>query len=302
MPRQKPYIQTFREGLSTTGKEDGLPLPRWPVFANIRTNEGPAQRRQGIQIVDSLTDPSTALDFASGSSHHIVIPQVDEIQQLGKRWTCEYLVNPDGVSGTQVIHSFAHATQWPIHVYLNADVVTAKVTDTADTVVTLTSSAVTATKLAISVIRNGTALSLWVNGVEEDTDTMADLNCKAPGGDMYLGRDSSGNYFDGLFDFARALSVPLTNQAEGQMRLVDPRARVVLWDYTGEIAESTTKRVDDRSLNGNHGAFVGTAATGTAQSFQVTPIRGIHGYVDNQNESRLAVIAGRKMYVSSVGL
>lgn len=300
MSRAKRYTQTFHEGLQTTGEEDGLRLPRFTVFQDVNVSAGPAARRKGIQLVDTAPSPHTALDLAAASSHHVLIPAYANVQTLGKRWTLEYLVNPDGVSGTQVIHGFAHATDWPIRVYLDDAVVTVDVTDSAGTVVTLTSSAVTAIKLAIMVVRSGTALSLWVNGVLEDSDTMADLACKAPGGDMYFFRDNTGNYYDGLGDFARAQSVVLTSQREGLMRAVDPRVGHVLWDYVFEIAEATTKRVDDRSSHGNHGVFVGTPATGAAQTVQVTPINLIHDYLDERNRSRLAVLAGAKMHLAEI--
>lgn len=302
MSKRKVYTGDFSEGLNTTGKEDGLRIRRWPVFANIRLNEGPAQRRKGIQFIDQCSDPSTALDFQdTGSTDHVAVPKVADIHTLKKRWTCVYLVNPDGVSGTQTIHGFNHATDWPINVYLDDDTLTAKVTDSAGTVVTLTHT-VTAIKLVISVIRDGTSLSLWVNGAEVDTDTMADLDCKEPGGDMYFGRDASGDYFDGLFDNAHAFSVALTNQREAQMRLVDPRVDSVLWDYPMEIADTTTRRVDDRSLNGVHGQYVGVVVTGTAQSFQVTPVNAIHDWTDNKNRQRLAVLAGAEMFLGEVRL
>lgn len=302
MPRRKIYTQTFQEGLSTTGLEDGLRLPRWSVFQNIRLNEGPAKRRLGTQLIDSVASPHTALDMASGSSHHVVVPQYDTVMALKKRWTLGYLFNPDGVVGTQVIHGFAHAADFPIRTYLDGSTLTVDVVDSAGTTVTMTAAGMTAAKTVVDVIRSGTALSLWVNGALADFDMMADLDCKAPGGDMYFGRDNSGNYFDGLLDFARALSVTLSNQAESQMRLVDPRADVVLWDYPFEIAEATTKRVNDRSSHGNHGAFVGTPATGTAQTIQVTPVNLIHPYLDEKNRNRVGIIAGAETLLGEVNV
>jgi len=302
MARRKVYTQTFQEGLNTTGLEDGLRLPRWSVFQNIRVNEGPAKRRKGIQRIDTVVSPHTALDLTAASSHEIQIPNYAGPQALKKRWSLEYLYNPDGVSGTQYIHAWA-ANADPVKVYLNGDTLTAVVKDTGDTEVTLTAASQTATKTVATLIRDGTALSLWVNGALADSDTMADLDCKVPSGDMYFGSDgASGNFYDGLLDYARAFNYPLTNQRESLMRLVDPRADTVLWDYVFEIAEATTKRVDDRSSFGNHGVFVGTAATGTAQTVQVTPVNLLHPYRDSKSRNRLAVIAGSEVHLAEVGI
>ena len=82
MPRRKVYTQTFQEGLSTTGLEDGLRLPRWSVFQNIRLSEGPAKRRLGTQLIDSTSSPHTALDLTAASSHRILVPQYDTAMAL----------------------------------------------------------------------------------------------------------------------------------------------------------------------------------------------------------------------------
>lgn len=300
--RRKVYTQTFVEGLQTTGLEDGLRLPRFSTFQNVRTDQGAAKRRRGIQRVTGASDPSTALDLDSGSSHHILIPNGTAWAAMGKRWTLEFLVQPSGVSGTQYILGASGASP-PVEIYLDDDVVTAVVLDSDSASTTLTSSAVTAERLAIQLVRDGTSLTLRVNGAVEDTDTMADKDCKTTGANMFLGRDSGGGYFDGVYDFARALAVALPDQRDGMLRLHDPRVRgYVLWDYVCEIAEATTKRVNDRGPFGNHGGFVGTPATASALSHQVTPVGLIKDYVDYQNRRRLAVIAGSEIHLAEIGV
>lgn len=292
-------------GLSTTGNEDGLEQPRLVQAQNLRFVEGMAKRRKGMYRIlrSSPSNPTNTAADLNGTTQWATIPLVATIHTLKRLWTFEALVNPDSfATNAKTILGVAHATNYSLRVYFKTDgKLEAKVQDSAATVTTLTSSTTfsTGTTYAIQVVRDGTALTMRVNGATEATGTMADLDCLLPGGDIYLGRDNTTNAFDGKYDFARMEQVAKPDQRYGKHRHHDPRNLVVLFDYPMENQSAAgTERIDDRSRFENHGAFAGsvTTASGNVLSVKNDVTHGIATWIDTDSKVRAWVGMGKSVW------
>lgn len=287
-------------GLQTTGLENGLPLPAMAEWQNWRAGRGTCQLRPGFQHVDRIANGHTVLTL-DGTTQNVTIPYNALIHNLKRVWTIEALANPAALTTTRTVLGVAHATDYSciIHV-LAAGNVEAKVQDSAATVTTLTSTSTYAigTNLAIQVVRLGTALTLRVNGATEDTDTMADLDCKAPGGDLYIGRNNTFLGWQGVIDYVRCLDVARADQAYGKMRLTDPGALYVRWDYPVESEDTT--RCLDRSRFENHGTIVGAPASGTPLCTQTMFGTGIETWLDADGKQRVFIGGERHVYMQEM--
>lgn len=290
----------FDGGQQDTAAEDGLELPLCRLVQNFRIGEGVAKRRKGMQRFAraSLTNSAPNLD---GSTDYYTVNLDTRVHTLKKAWTFEALVKPDTFTVQRPIWDVAHAADYSLRVYVTtAGKVEAKVQDSAATVTTLTSATTysTSTTLAIQVVRDGTALTLRVNGATEDSHTMADLNCLAPGGRLYIGRDNSANLWDGVIDFVRCLGVVLPDQRYGMIRWPYPRAEAVLWDYEMEEENSATDRCNDRSRFENHATSTSDPSYSTANALcaQSQPVFCIAPFVNNDAKQFLLSSAGNYLY------
>lgn len=294
------YTWPHLGGLSTTGLEDGLEQPRLTQFQNFRVDQGVAKRRGGTARLARASTSQYLIYDLDGSADYVQVPLVASIHTLKKLWTWETLAVADSyATNNKTLFGVAHATDYSLIAYfvVTTGAIEAKVQDSAGTVVTLTSGNTysTGTVCAVQVVRDGTSLKLRVNGVLEDSDTMADLDCKAPGGDLYIGRNNTFTGFDGRIAYNRCEQVAKVDQRMGLHRLHDPRNPIVLWDYLMfSDATGGTERVDDRSRNENHGTAVslGSAAT-TCLTVPTQPCTGIAAWTDAQASQRLFIGAGR---------
>ena len=302
--KDRPYIWPFTSGLQTTGLEDGLPLPAFSTFQNVRVDRGVAARRKGVQRVDRAVNGATvytskAFDL-NGTNQYVEIPLNAVVHDMKRTWTLSALCKPDSLAAQNTILGVAHAANYGARLYVTtAGKVEAKVQDSAATVTTLTSTTTYSAndQLAISVVRSQTSLTLLVNGATEDTDTMADLDGLTPGGSLYLGRDNAGAYFNGILDNVRLLSIAQTDQAYGKMRLPDSRLRFVLMDYAVQESVSGTARVDDRSRFENHGTHYNTPTEVDALCVQDLPVTAIATWLDSDAKERLLFGAGGSLYL-----
>lgn len=287
------YVLPLSTGLRDAGGEDGLELPSWYRFQNWRpAADGSISRRKGCARRSRVTHNNTAFDF-DGSTNYLTINLDTRVHTLKRVWTFEALCKPDGFAAQRPIWDVDHAADYSLRVYFTtAGKVEAKVQDSAGTVVTLTSATTysAGTKCAIQVVRSGTTVTLRVNGATEDTDTVADLDGKAPGGNMYVGEDDSGNEFDGVMDFVRCLSVALPDQRLGYCRFPYPLDGAVLWDY--EMEAEVSARCNDRSRFGNHAVIAGTMSTGTALCEVSMPVFGMTSWTDRDTKARAFFAAG----------
>ena len=131
---------------------------------------------------------------------------------------------------------------------------------------------------------------------------MADLDCKAPGGNMTLGAANGAEFFDGKYEYAWATNTADTYLGDIFLRPLDPRAENVLWCYVLESMESTTLRVDDDSRFDNHGAYTSGVSTATTIARQTMPVTALMPYTDKSAKPRLVVVAGPTMRLAEIGL
>lgn len=294
----------FDGGQQDTANEDGLELPLCRVFQNFRVGEGVAKRRKGCHRFTRATNTNTA-PLLDGTNDWLTIP-LHSVHTLKKEWTFEALVRTDDLGDQRTVYGVAHATDYSLMVYITAgNKVEAKVQDSAGTVVTLTSASSLSAgqRLAIQVVRNGTSLTLRVNGVTEDSETMADLDCKTPGGNLYIGRNNTLTAWLGSIDFVRCLGLVLPDQRYGRQRFPYPRAEPVLWNYDME-AQGTNDRVNDLSRFENHGTLSGLVGgdftSGDVLCVQSTPVFGMALWTDNDSKRRVFVAAGNNYYPSEL--
>ena len=250
-----------------------------------------------------VAQAGTCFDL-NGTTQIVTIPVNTTIQTLRRKWRIDFLVQPDTVAAARTLLGFAHATDWPVQVQFTSSAkVEVKVTDSAGTVVTMTGTTtlVGTTKYGVSVVRDGTALTVYLDGVSEVTGTMADLDCKAPGGNMYLGRNNTGEFFDGKYEFCAAYNAADSYMGDVFLRPLDPKADHVLWSYVCEDMESTTHRVDDDSRFGNHGAVTAGTSTATSIARQTMPVTMIAPYVDKNAKQRIVIGAGTTLRLAEIG-
>lgn len=305
MSKGTAYTWPQLGGLSTTGNEDGLEQPRFTQFQNLRVSDGTAKRRKGMVRVARVTTTGEACNL-DGTDDAFTIPLNATVHTLKRLWTLEALVKADSfATNAKTIFGVAHAANYSIKVYFTtAGLLEVKVQDSAAAVTTLTSATTfsTGTAYAVQVVRDGTALTLRVNGTSEATGTMADLDCLLPGGNLYIGRDNAGNYFDGIIDFVRCEAVAKTDQRYGFTRHPYPKVGTMLWDYLTWCTGASADHLIDRSRNNLHAAMAGTAtsASGNVLSVQSDPIYGIAEWMDANTRRRLFVASGAALYLPTL--
>ena len=299
----KLKVQELRldAGLQDSWQEDGAPFPFLQECKNARFNRGPLSRRLGYRRVARVTNENNCYDL-DGSTQYGTVPYIAGLHELKRRWTLEALVRPDSfATNAKTILGVAHASDYSVKAYFTtAGKFEAKVQDSAGTVTTLTSATTfsTGTIYALQVVRDGTSLYMRVNGATEDSDTMADLDGKAPGGSLLIGADNGpGNYFDGAFEFVRLFNTARADQRFGRMRLVYPRSPDVVFDYVLEDHLPSASLIFDRSSMENHAAVAGAPSETTSIAVQTAPVFGIHAWTDSTGRSRMMVKAGREVYL-----
>ena len=294
--KRRIYQFNFRGGLQTTKTATGLDHHFHNVFQNVRVRGDTAKRRKGYVRVAAATQANTAMDLDSAASEYVEV-QKTSLHTLKKYWTAQLLYQPDSVTGTRVLVGWGHASDYPLKLWQDGTTLKADVIDSADATVTLTSSTTLQvdTTYAVQVKRSGTAIALRLDNVEEDTDTVADLDGKAPGGNLYFGRDNTGNYYDGTIDHFTLFDRARTDHADGWKRFADPRAEYVIADYHGE--QNADSIVLDRSRYENHGEPKNTPTFGTtALCVPYEPVQAIFPFRDRNNDKRVATMIGGSMY------
>jgi hypothetical protein len=290
-------------GLETSGDEGGG--LRLIERQNLRSDKIGLRRRGGHRLVARAVNENGCYDL-DGSTQYATILRDTRVHTLKRQWTFEALVHADSfATNEKTIYGVAHAADYSLLVYFTtAGVLTAKIQDSAGTVVTLTSSALSiATSYGIQVVRDGTSLLLRIDGTTADSDTMADLDCKAPGGSLYIGRNNTTNAFDGRIQYVRGFSTARADMSFSRLLLPQPRADDVLFDYVMEaVATGGTAYVEDRSRFENHGTLTGAPVEIASICNQTAPVSGIASWVDENAKHMLQVLAGREAYLQAMSL
>lgn len=304
--RRKIDTHTFLRGLETSGLEDGLELPAWSKFQNIRLGAGAASRRNGMVRVASAAYAHTALDF-DGTNDYAWAPLDADTQTPGRHWAVECLIEPDSITGTQMLVSWDHASDYPFKLWLNAAQPTLTYQQSDGTVASVGAGTVAiGTKHAIMAVRRPSVsydkaaddIQLWVDGSLVNTVTNVTFALKAPaGGPLFAVDNGYKDFFDGTMDYARYLSTWREDQEFSFMRLPSPKAAYVVYDYPMEQANATTLRMNDRSRHRNHATLVHAPASVTGLCVQTTPVSLLSQRIDNKSRPRLDVVIGDRIYL-----
>lgn len=280
-------------GLNTKAEEEALPLEYAADMQNLRMESGRLKPRRGRDRILRGADNMAALD-CNGTNQGVLVSTPTAAWTLKREWTFRVVIEPDTVSGTQYLIGWSNTTR-PFILWLNGSTLTWTVVDTADATTTLTATGLTATKTAIQLQRVGTALTLYVDGVSKDTDTMADLDCKVPTGDLQIGYDQGTNYFNGSIDGPELLDgTHPTNQ--GLLRHADPISCRAWYDFKSQ----GNSIVRDLSKFRNHGKVQNSASEVSALSHAYRPVRGIQPYVNRGGRRRVFMVAHNVPYINEV--
>ncbi|MCP3975964.1 MAG: LamG domain-containing protein [bacterium] len=283
-------------GLNTKAEEEGLPLAYATTCQNLRLNTGRPKPRRGRDRVLRAGDNQSALDL-NGSTQDVLVSAPTTAWTLKRYWTFRMIIEPDTVSGTQYLVGWSNTTR-PFILYLNGSTLTWTVVDTGDTAVTLTSTAaITTAATGIQLERRGTTLTMYVNGLAAsgDTDTMADLDCKVPTGNLFFGSDQTANYFNGSIEGPELMDgCHLTN--EPLVRNGDPITCRAWYD----LKSQGNSIVRDLSRFRNHGETQNAPSEVTTLARAHRPIRGLRPYVARGGRKRIFFIAHNLPYIAEV--
>lgn len=300
MARHRDRQFRFELGLQNTQGEVGLEQPWLARADNVRVHRGNAERRKGMSKIGTVPALPTG-GLLDGAGNYIVVPLDLRAHTLPRVFEIETLCDtPDW--GDPLLHyllGWSHATSWPARIFWQSGKVKAEVKDANGTVATLTSASTygVGETLAVKVARDRGTCWLWVNGILEATDA-ATLDATAsgfvPAGDMHIGAQAGANIHIGTMSFMRARKAVRSNQRGGWHRSLNPRSRLVLWDYViGSTAAHPATWTEDRSLYENHGevAAGGVPQQEVPQGPYGREVQAIREVKDPQGRRRLVVVA-----------
>lgn len=294
----------FLGGLNTTADEDGMPLPFWAQYDNVRVGDGRARKAPGRNLVSRIASTAQSRSF-DGVADVVSFPLNAAQFDFGTRWTVRGLVALDAVSGVQPIVGWGATVNYPFEINVEDGVVKASVKDTSGNTVALTGTTTfTAGQLiAVQLVRDGASLTLWVNGVVEASSTsFTALDSGVPTTSFLTGRSSGGDYIEGTMDFVSILSSAATDHRGSRMRLFDPKAPDVLFDTVFDaLPGSVAAAIRERSRFRNHGTLTGTSTLVSKIGVATAPVLMLADYVETDGRQRLLAVADRTLYGAEVG-
>lgn len=291
-------------GLNTRASETGLPLLECTHVQDVRVVGKDLIQRKGIVHIGQLTGTAKSMLF-NGTTQYADAPADTRVWDLLKHWTLEILFQPTDVVGTQELLGFAHATDFPIRIFINGNVVTVQFVDSAGTVVSLahTDSGNVgvisgADVVALQLSRDGTDITMKIGNVLADSGTMADLNHKSPGGDINVARHNGGGHFAGSVCYLRLLTYAKTHHKDHLLRLPNPRATYVAADY--DFLKASSDLVYDRSKYGNHLVAQNAPTNAAPLAHNPATVRGLGMSADEDNNKQLLMVAGGQYFLAKV--
>lgn len=295
----KPRVVDFRRGMETTREEQNDDIFSWRELLNSRVDRASLRRRKGMVALTKTTTTATSFDM-DATNDSVAIGYDARVWALSTipSWTLEMLVNCDTLSSQRVIFSRNLAAA-DVKIYMDSTSggrVVAEIIDSSAVTLTLQVTGVAATTLcAIKLIcSNYTSFTLRVNDSTATGSLTAGSTIKVTTATLFMGRDDSGDFFDGKYDFARLFRGVRATVADAYMRLLDPYAPDVLADYVCE-ADSNNYCLD-RSRFGLHASVAGAPATVASIAVNPMPVRGLSYAIDNQGRRRVYFYAGPALY------
>lgn len=284
--------------MNTRALADGLGALEWVELRDWRLSSGRLKPRPGMVRVERADTTIRGLSL-NGSSQYVEVAADARVWAAGTQFTIRAICTPSAFSGVQTLIGFKHATDVPVWLRMDGGNVKATLRDSGGAEVTLTSSTTfSAGPLGIEVIRDGDALSLYVNGTEEDTDTMSGtLSLDDPGGNLLFGATgaSPGSFFGGTMDGPEVLTIASHPTTESLVRFPDPRSSVCRAWYDFDLDANDVVR--DYTRFRNHGRAIASPSDAAALSHPWAPIHGITSFLTRDGETRVFLVAGKNAYV-----
>lgn len=295
MPRPDPTIRFV--GLNTSSPADGMPPEEATVCQGFRVGSGDLSVQPGMVVLDQAGATLKAGDLTAASSEYYVVESPLAAWTLRRNWTFRQIIQPDTVTGTQYVVGWAHAANWPFTIYLDGATLTVVHKDTNPSTVTLTSSSSLSADAVygIELVRSGTTLSLYVNGALEDSDTVASLDTQVPTVDLYFGRSSAGNYFDGTLEGPELIVRSDLPTTRSLCRYPDPKGEIVRCWYDFDADSNAICK--DLSRWGNHAKALNTPTEATSLARVLAPGHAVATYTTESGSPKVVIGAGGLVYI-----
>lgn len=300
MPRQLTQEFSF-SGLNTKAVTTGLPVLDSVVLQDLRVVGTDLVERLGISRVAQFTGNAKAGDLDRASSEEYTAAVDPRVWALGTKFTIEALVNADlAAGGNQYTVFQAGHTTPSVALYLSTTTLwTFSVWDSSGASTVLTTAASAGADTSLQLVRDGASLTMRVNNVVTDTDTMsAVLALRAPAGNMEVGAVAAASFFDGKICYVRAFNgLAKSSHADRMIRNPAPRAKNCVADY--DFNESAGGLVYDRSRYANHLVATNTPTEATPLSHNPAPMRAVSMNVDPvTNRKQLLLVCGGLYYLA----
>ena len=295
--RQYLPVYRFGKGLQTQAGEDFQAPDEFRVFQDVRVKDGRGKRRAGRARLAVTTSDNTARNF-DGTNDVITVPKDTRVWALPLRFTLRFLVSGDDTpAGDEYILGWSSTGNKGITIKRDSSrKIVVDFWDSAGTNTTLTSTTATTngTAYPCAVIRSGASLALWVENTAEATASVsATLLGRTPADNLTFGAHNGANFFDGSIDHVDLQNVALTDNRDGWLRLVDPRADHVTACYGFEV--DSNGYLTDLSRYENTGLNSGSSSA-TAMCLSHAPVLGMHGWVAASGQKYVMVNAGGVLY------
>lgn len=308
--RRQVYTDNFLRGLQDTQDATGLPYPGFQYFGNVRVDDGVLKRRLGRLLVDTAAPSRVSQEFDGGTMYGVV--PASEWHTYGIPFTVETVFSPIGLTGTQPIVGWNHASAFPFSIYLETDSsgTTLKATYRTSATATVSSSASIAVNddVAVQWIRaSDDTLTLnvynatddvWTSDTSDASGTLGGAVLQDPAVDMYAARDTGSNFFHGDIDYIRLFNIARTRKDDLMLRWPDPLCAycVGCWEmdaYSGKI-------VPDLSRYGNTMSLKNTPTSATKITHDTLPVQGIFPYTTRDGVRRLVTVVDGVVYDSEL--
>lgn len=296
MPRTvKTRLFNGKMGANTTQLGEVSAFPIYSDLTGMRVDRGPFRRRLGKTALTQFAATSNLIVF-DATNDMVTIPADTRVAPWGTRFTLEMLFRTTGVGSARVVLGRATASATGVKVTHKTDsTIETVVTDSAGTPTTITTAGAYAvgSDVRYQLVRDGASLTVRTNGTATTGTMSATLSLAS--GMQSIGVDNSGSYYEGRIDFVRLLRTALTSQRWGYLRLPDPRASFVLFDYI--VANNGNNTVMDRGPYEMHATTTGSpTTTGAPLAPNSDPITFIASNLDVNNERQSYIGVGANVY------
>ena len=296
MPRTvKTRLFNGKGGANTTQLDEVSAFPVYSDLTGMRVDRGPFRRRLGKARLTQFTATSDLIVF-DATNDMVTLPSDTRIIPWGKRFTLEILFRTTSVTAARTIMGRGAAGATCVKITHKTDsTIETVVTDSSGTATTITTAGTYAvgSDVRYQLVRDGASLTVRTNGTATTGTMSATLSLANSA--QAIGVDNSASYYEGRIDFVRLLRTAAASQRWGYLRLPDPRASYVLFDYV--VAANANNTVYDRGPYEMHATVTGSpTSTGAPLAPNSDPVTFIASNLDVNNERQSYVGVGPNVY------